>query len=88
MNVSQQRRLWLVIAVLVVFTLVVIYRLVSFQVVRSEQAADGGIPDQLMAISATTWHDEDGDDSIDATELQVTYRTKVAKIASYQDETP
>ncbi|UCG24520.1 MAG: penicillin-binding protein 2 [Chloroflexota bacterium] len=42
MNVSQQRRLWVVIAILFVFALVVIYRLVSFQVVREEELAELG----------------------------------------------
>jgi cell division protein FtsI/penicillin-binding protein 2 len=42
MNVSQQRRLWVVIAILFVFTLVVIYRLVSFQVVQEEELAELG----------------------------------------------
>jgi cell division protein FtsI/penicillin-binding protein 2 len=42
MNVSQQRRLWFVVAILFVFTLVVIYRLVSFQVVREEELAELG----------------------------------------------
>jgi cell division protein FtsI/penicillin-binding protein 2 len=42
MNVSQQRRLWFVVAILFVFTLLVIYRLVSFQVVREEELAELG----------------------------------------------
>ncbi|MGD8586702.1 MAG: hypothetical protein PVJ75_15240, partial [Chloroflexota bacterium] len=42
MNASQQRRLWVVVGALFVFTLVVVYRLVSFQVVREEELAELG----------------------------------------------
>jgi cell division protein FtsI/penicillin-binding protein 2 len=42
MNVSQQRRLWVVIAMVFVFTLVVVYRLVSFQVVQDDELAELG----------------------------------------------
>lgn len=42
MNVSQQRRLWAVVAILFVFTVVVVYRLVSFQVVQEEELAELG----------------------------------------------
>lgn len=42
MNVSQQRRLWVVVALLVLFTLVVTARLVLFQVVQEEELAELG----------------------------------------------
>jgi len=42
MNVSQQHRLWVVVGALFVFTLVVLYRLVSFQVVREDELAELG----------------------------------------------
>lgn len=42
MNASQQHRLWVVIGALFVFTLVVVYRLVSFQVVREDELAELG----------------------------------------------
>jgi len=42
MNASQQRRLWVVVGALFVFTLVVVYRLVSFQVVQEDELAELG----------------------------------------------
>jgi cell division protein FtsI/penicillin-binding protein 2 len=42
MNVSQQRRLWVVVALLVLFTLAVTARLVLFQVVQEEELAELG----------------------------------------------
>jgi cell division protein FtsI/penicillin-binding protein 2 len=42
MNVSQQRRLWLIVAGMILVTLAVVVRLVSFQVLREEELADIG----------------------------------------------
>jgi cell division protein FtsI/penicillin-binding protein 2 len=42
MNVSQQRRLWIVLGALFVFTVVVVSRLVYFQVVREEELTELG----------------------------------------------
>ncbi len=42
MTISQQRRLWIIVAGLILITLVVCYRLVSFQIVREEELADLG----------------------------------------------
>ena len=54
-----------------------------FRVVKSSQTSDGGIPDQLMAITVTVWCDFDGDQSADAGELVVTLRSKLAKITAW-----
>ena len=42
MNVSQQRRLWLIVAGMILVTLAVVVRLVSFQVLREEELAEIG----------------------------------------------
>jgi cell division protein FtsI (penicillin-binding protein 3) len=42
MTISQQRRLWIIVAGLVLVTLVVCYRLVSFQIIRDEELAELG----------------------------------------------
>ena len=42
MTISQQRRLWIIVAGLALVTLVVCYRLVSFQIIRDEELADLG----------------------------------------------
>ena len=57
-----------------------------FLVRRSDSGGDGGIVDQLMAVTATTWEDVDGDGTLDSGEVSVVLGGKVAKIASYQDE--
>ena len=57
-----------------------------FLVSRSDTGGDGGIVDQLMAVTATIWEDLDGDGTSDSGEPSVILGAKVAKIASYQDE--
>ncbi len=42
MSVSQQRRLLIVVGVLILVTVVIIYRLVSFQIIREEELAELG----------------------------------------------
>jgi cell division protein FtsI/penicillin-binding protein 2 len=42
MNISQQRRLWLIVAGMVLVTLAVLVRLVTFQVLREEELAEIG----------------------------------------------
>lgn len=57
-----------------------------FTASRTTSSAAGGIEDQLMVVSVTVWEDESANASLDSTEPQVTYVTKVAKMAVYQDE--
>jgi Tfp pilus assembly protein PilV len=57
-----------------------------FQVVRSDTPGDGGVNDQLMSVTVTTWEDSDGDSVRDAGEPAVVMATKVAKLASYVSE--
>ena len=59
---------------------------IHFEVDRSDAALDGGIPDQLMAVTITVWEDADDDDVRDSTELQMTLSSKIAKMAVYEDE--
>jgi hypothetical protein len=54
-----------------------------FVAVVSEAAGDGGITDQLMAITVTVWHDANGNSSRDANESYTTMASKVAKLATY-----
>ena len=56
---------------------------IRFLVVRSDAAVDGGIPDQLMAVTATTWHDCDDDQAADADEPAAVFASKLAKLSSY-----
>jgi hypothetical protein len=59
---------------------------VKFRVTRSESTIDGGIPGDLMAISATVWNDRDGDDQWDAGEPRSIFASKLARIAAYEQE--
>lgn len=57
---------------------------VRYVVDRSDSPADGGIAGRLMNIQVTVYDDDDGDSALDAAELQVTFRTKVAKLKTYE----
>ncbi len=59
------------------------YPTLAYQVVRADDSADGGIVDQLMAITTTVWDDADGDGSIDNGERSVTFRSKIANLPEY-----
>jgi len=59
---------------------------IRFSVTCSDDAGDGGITDQLMAVTATVWDDTDGDDALDADELTVVLAGKIAMMPSYQPE--
>ncbi len=52
----------------------------------SDDPANGGIANQLMHIQVTVFDDTDSDSLVDGNELQVTYRTKIAKLQSYENE--
>jgi len=56
-----------------------------YRVTRSTAAADGGIPDQLMAVTVTVWNDADNNSVQDADESSLTLASKIAKMAKYQD---
>jgi hypothetical protein len=59
---------------------------IRYTVNRSDAPADGGVTGQLMHIRVTVFDDSDGDLTLDANELSVLYRTKVARLQSYEDE--
>jgi hypothetical protein len=59
------------------------YASVRYTVVRSDQPADGGMVDRLMAVTATVWEDADGDTALDAGERSIVLATKVCKMARY-----
>ena len=59
---------------------------IRFSLTRSDTVAAGGLVGQLMNITVTVYDDADGDLTLGTTELQETYRTKVAKLNSYENE--
>ncbi len=62
------------------------YAYIRFQVVMSDDAADGGIANQLMAITSTVWEDLNADGDLDAGEPNVIFASKQARNVSYQQE--
>lgn len=62
------------------------YPQVRFSVVRSDDSADGGITDELMAVTTTVWNDLDSDTTLDSNEPSVVLASKVAQVTSYVDE--
>jgi hypothetical protein len=62
------------------------YSDLRFQVTRSEQTADGGLPDQLIVVTATTWEESGNNTAPDSGESQVTFYSKLAKMVTYQDD--
>lgn len=61
------------------------YATLKYSAVKSDAPASGGLVNRLMHIQVTTYEDKDGDSVADANELQVKFRTKVARLASYQN---
>jgi prepilin-type N-terminal cleavage/methylation domain-containing protein len=59
------------------------YPQVRYRVVRSDAPADGGITDQLMAVTSTVWQDLNSNGSADGGEPTVVLAGKVAKMARY-----
>ncbi|QDU57124.1 hypothetical protein [Aeoliella mucimassa] len=57
---------------------------IRYSVNRSDAEANGGLVDRLMHIQVTTYLDEDSDDTLDSSEKNCTFRTKVGKFALYE----
>ena len=62
------------------------YPTLKYSLVASQNPADGGITNQLMAVTATVWDDTNSNDSLDSGEPRVTMATKVSKLAQYQSK--
>jgi Tfp pilus assembly protein PilV len=62
------------------------YSDLRFTITCSDSGADGGISDQLMAVVATAWDDMNGNGTLENNEMAVVLGSKVARLASYQDE--
>ncbi len=59
---------------------------IRYILTKSDDPADGGLVSQLMNLEVTVYDDTDDDDTLDANEIQETYRTKVAKLNTYENE--
>lgn len=56
---------------------------IRYSVTRSDAAASGGITNQLMVITTTTYSDDNANSTMDSSEARLTFTTKVAKSVSY-----
>lgn len=61
------------------------YSALRYRVTTSDAAIDGGIPDQLMAVTVIVWEDGNNNGLPDGGELQTTMRSKIAKMTTYQN---
>jgi type II secretory pathway pseudopilin PulG len=59
---------------------------IRYVLTRSDDLADGGIDDRLMHVQVTVFDDVNGNATHDANEIAVRFRTKVAKLLTYQNE--
>src|SRR5688500_10617746 len=59
---------------------------IRYVVTRSDAPANGGLTGQLMHIQATVFDDANGNAALDAGEEAVRFRTKVAKLLTYESE--
>jgi hypothetical protein len=57
-----------------------------YTVNRSDAPADGGLTGRLMHLRVTVYDDANGNAALDGNELAVRFRTKVAKLATYENE--
>lgn len=62
------------------------YPNIRYTITKSDNPANGGLTNQLMHIQATVYDDANQNSLLDVSELRVNYRTKVAKLASYENE--
>lgn len=59
---------------------------IRMQIIKSDAVVDGGLPNRLMHLRVVAFDDADADSTLDASELAVRVRTKVAKLTSYENE--
>lgn len=57
---------------------------IRYSVTRSDSAGSGGITNQLMCVTVTTYSDDNGNSTMDSSEARVVLTTKIAKLVSYE----
>jgi len=60
------------------------YTNIRYEMTRSDETVDGGIPDRLMTVQTTVWHDSNADSTRQSDEIQCTFRSKIASLTTYQ----
>lgn len=56
---------------------------IRYSATRTDAPASGGITNQLMVVTVTTYSDDNGNSLMDSSEARLTFTTKVAKLVSY-----
>jgi hypothetical protein len=56
---------------------------IRYSVTRSDAVVDGGVVGKLMVVTVITFSDDNGNNTMDASEARTTMTTKVAKLVSY-----
>ena len=59
---------------------------IRYTLTKSDNPSDGGLVNQLMNLEVTVYDDANANSSLDASEIRETYRTKVAKLNTYENE--
>ncbi len=59
---------------------------IRYVVTRSDDPASGGITGRLMHVQVAMFDDANGNTALDANEVVVRFRTKVARLLTYQNE--
>jgi len=59
-----------------------------YAIARSDSPTNGGLEDRLMHIQVTVFDDVNGNAQLDTNEPKVLYRTKIANLESYTNESP
>jgi hypothetical protein len=59
------------------------YSTIRYTATRSDAPASGGLTNRLMHIQVTVYDDANGNSALDTNELNVRFRTKVAKPTTY-----
>ena len=62
------------------------YSTIRYSITRSDAPANGGVTNRLMHVQVTTYADANGNAALDANEIAVRLRTKVAKLLTYANE--
>lgn len=62
------------------------YSRLKYTVTKSDAPADGGLTNQLLAVTATVWDDLNDDGLLDAGEQRVQFSSKLAKLAVYNTD--
>jgi hypothetical protein len=57
---------------------------IRFSATRSDAPASGGLTNRLMNVSVTVYQDDNANSTLDASEMQSTFTTKISKLVNYE----